>query len=109
MRGWCMVRTWKILRAPMMADTMTESPGSVSTMSAAPRAASVAPAVQSPHVRRTLHTPVGSHRLQAVSSTGGRRCEKATSNVHKMSRIACTASDTRIKLEHPQHLQRRFA
>ena len=35
---------WKILRAPMMAVTMTERPGSVSTISAAPRAASVAPA-----------------------------------------------------------------
>ena len=34
---------WKILRAPMMALTMTDSPGRVSTMSAAPRAASVAP------------------------------------------------------------------
>ena len=35
---------WKILRAPMMALTMTLRPSSVSTMSAAPRAASVAPA-----------------------------------------------------------------
>ena len=35
---------WKILRAPMMADTITDRPGRVSTMSAAPRAASVAPA-----------------------------------------------------------------
>ncbi len=38
------VMRWKILRAPMMADTMTDRPGRVSTMSAAPRAASVAPA-----------------------------------------------------------------
>ena len=37
---------WKILRAPMMADTMTDRPGRVSTMSAAPRAASVAPAAK---------------------------------------------------------------
>ncbi len=35
---------WKILRAPMMALTITLRPSSVSTMSAAPRAASVAPA-----------------------------------------------------------------
>ena len=37
---------WKILRAPMMAVTMVLSPASVSTMSAAPRAASVAPAAK---------------------------------------------------------------
>ena len=34
---------WKIWRAPMMALTMLLSPGLVSTMSAAPLAASVAP------------------------------------------------------------------
>ena len=38
------VMRWKILRAPMMALTIALSPGLVSTMSAAPLAASVAPA-----------------------------------------------------------------
>lgn len=37
------VMRWKIFLAPMMASTMVDSPGLVSTMSAAPRAASVAP------------------------------------------------------------------
>ncbi len=37
------VMRWKILRAPITAVTIVLSPGSVSTMSAAPRAASVAP------------------------------------------------------------------
>lgn len=35
---------WKILRAPMTAEQIVDRPASVSTMSAAPRAASVAPA-----------------------------------------------------------------
>ena len=34
---------WKIFLAPMIASTMVDKPGLVSTMSAAPRAASVAP------------------------------------------------------------------
>lgn len=38
------VMRWKIFLAPMMADTMVDRPGWVNTMSAAPRAASVAPA-----------------------------------------------------------------
>ena len=37
------VMRWKIFLAPIMASTMVDSPGLVSTMSAAPRAASVAP------------------------------------------------------------------
>ena len=40
------VMRWKIFLAPMTAEQMVDSPGSVSTMSAAPRAASVAPAIQ---------------------------------------------------------------
>ena len=56
---------WKILRAPMMAVTMVLRPGSVSTMSAAPRAASVAPA----------HTSGKFWRLQApvLSNFQGQR------------------------------------
>ncbi len=37
---------WKILHAPMIAEVIVDSPGCVSTMSAAPRAASVAPATR---------------------------------------------------------------
>mmetsp|Transcript_8555 Transcript_8555/g.14701 ORF Transcript_8555/g.14701 Transcript_8555/m.14701 type:complete len:238 (+) Transcript_8555:2074-2787(+) len=39
---------WKILRAPITAVTMVDRPGSVRTMSAAPRAASVAPCTAIP-------------------------------------------------------------
>lgn len=45
---------WKILRAPMMAVTMVLSPGSVSTISAAPRAASVAPATEGEEIQQEI-------------------------------------------------------
>ena len=46
------VMRWKIFLAPMMAETMVERPGLVSTMSAAPRAASVAPACHAQPLRQ---------------------------------------------------------
>lgn len=59
------VMRWKIFLAPMMALTMALSPGLVSTMSAAPLAASVAPAYR---CMRADQTEKGNNRYTSCSS-----------------------------------------
>ena len=61
---------WKIFLAPMMAETMVDRPGLVSTMSAAPRAASVAPVMASVLQHRCAH--VVHKRPQLYTSSHGK-------------------------------------